>query len=72
MDCRNVYQDAKAETFRNDFVDMNFAAYATYFDGLMSADAKVRRIHAEARVWLTALFGCELPSGWRGGEFVGR
>jgi hypothetical protein len=61
-------RDAKPETFRNDFVDMNFAAYATYFDGLMSADAKVRHIHKKARVWLSALFGCELPSGWLGYE----
>lgn len=49
---------------RNDFVDMNFAAYGTYFDGLLSADAKVQRIHAEARVWLRALFDCELPGGF--------
>lgn len=48
---------------RNDFVDMNFAAYGTYFDGLLTADAKAKRIHAIARVWLTALFDCELPSG---------
>jgi hypothetical protein len=33
---------------------MNFAAYATYFDGLLSADAKIRRIHAEVRIWLMA------------------
>jgi hypothetical protein len=47
---------------RNDFVDMSFAAYATYFDGLMTDDAKVRRIHQEARLWLIALFKSELPS----------
>lgn len=56
-------KDANPARLRNDFVDMSFAAYATYFDGLMSADAKVLRIHSEARVWLTALFGCELPGG---------
>lgn len=64
-------RNANPSTFRNDFVDMNFAAFATYFDGLMTADAKVHRIHKEARVWLMALFGCELPSG-EGVEFAGR
>ena len=49
---------------RNDFVDMNFAAYATYFDGLLSADAKVQRIHVKARIWLMALFDCDLPGGF--------
>lgn len=47
---------------RNDLVDMNFVAYATYFDGLMTADARMLRIHTEARIWLMALFGLELPS----------
>lgn len=56
-------RDANPARLRNDFVDMNFAVYATYFDGLMSADAKVLHIHGEARVWLMALFGCELPRG---------
>jgi hypothetical protein len=60
---RGGARDANPAKFRNDFVDMNFAAYATYFDGLLSADAKVRRLHGEARIWLTALFGCQLPGG---------
>lgn len=60
---RGGANDAALAKLRNDFVDMTFAAYATYFDGLMTADAKVARIHGDARVWLMALFGCELPSG---------
>lgn len=56
-------KNARPEKLRNDLIDMSFAAYATYFDGLMTDDAKVRRIHQNARVWLMALFGCELPSG---------
>jgi hypothetical protein len=60
---RGGARDANPVKFRNDFVDMNFAAYATYFDGILSADAKVRRLHGEVRIWLTALFGCQLPSG---------
>ncbi|MBU1690782.1 MAG: hypothetical protein KJ958_02255 [Gammaproteobacteria bacterium] len=60
---RGGARHAAPARLRNDFVDMSFAAYATYFDGLMTGDAKVLRIHQEARVWLMALFGCELPSG---------
>lgn len=60
---RGSARDAAPAKLRNDLVDMNFAAYATYFDGLMTADAKVLRIHREARVWLMALFRCELPGG---------
>lgn len=54
---------ASPAKLRNDFVDMNFAAYASYFDGLLSADTKVLRLHAELRLWLVALFGCQLPGG---------
>lgn len=58
--------DAAPAKLRNDFVDMMFAAYATYFDGLLTADAKVHRLHGELRLWLTALVGCELPGGVTG------
>ncbi len=53
---RNVF----AEKLRNDMVDMSFVAYGTYFDGVLSGDSKVNRIHQEARVWLSALFDCQL------------
>lgn len=39
----------KTERLRNDIVDVNFAAYATYFDGLLSNDEKVQRMHVLAR-----------------------
>jgi hypothetical protein len=58
--------DAAPAKLRNDFVDMMFAAYATYFDGLFTSDAKVHRLHGELRLWLTALVGCELPGGLTG------
>ena len=54
---------ATAETLRNDVVDMSFATYGTYFDGVLTGDGKVERIHQEARVWLSALFNCHLPGG---------
>lgn len=56
-------QDVAPAKLRNDFVDMNIAAYGTYFGGLMTTDARVRRIHKEARIWLMALFDCKLSGG---------
>lgn len=53
-------KDASADRVRNDMVDMNFVAYVTYFDGILSSDAKVIRLHREARIWLSGLFGCHL------------
>jgi hypothetical protein len=38
----------KPEKLRNDLVDVNFAAFATYFDGLFSADQKLSRIYSRA------------------------
>lgn len=59
-------RNANAATLRNDMVDMNFAAYGTYFDGILSDDAKVVRIHQEARLILSALFKCHLHDGITG------
>ena len=42
---------AKATTMRNDLIDANFAAYATYFDGLLTEDKKLKKIH-EAAVFI--------------------
>ena len=56
-------KDASPDRLRNDMIDMNFAAYATFFDGLLSADAKLVRIHQDARLLLAELFGCQLPGG---------
>jgi len=33
----------------NDVIDANIAAYGTYFDGVLSADEKLRSLHREAR-----------------------
>lgn len=41
---------------RNDMVDMYIAAYATFFDGVLSEDAKLTRIHYLARMILKELF----------------
>jgi hypothetical protein len=39
---------AKIEKLRNDMVDSYFAAYATYFDGLLTFDKKLIEIYEEA------------------------
>jgi hypothetical protein len=43
------------ERMRNDLVDMFVAAYATYFDGLLTADKKLNKLYQEAVVLLHAL-----------------
>lgn len=43
-------------------VDVNFAAYATYFDGLLSKDQKVQRIYHDARFILENVFDCSKRS----------
>jgi hypothetical protein len=37
--------EGRPEQLRNDMVDMQFIVCATYFDGLLTADAKARRIY---------------------------
>jgi hypothetical protein len=44
------------ERIRNDLVDINFAAFATYFDGLLTADDKLISIYLEAKIWLEKIF----------------
>lgn len=61
---RGGFESAKPERLANDAVDMTFVAYATYFDGLLTADEKMARLHHEALLWLSALFECELPGGY--------
>lgn len=41
----------------NDVIDANIAAYATYFDGLLSGDRKLVALHREARHILTEIGG---------------
>jgi hypothetical protein len=39
---------AKPEKIRNDIVDINFAAYATFFDGLLTCDKKLAALYKDA------------------------
>jgi hypothetical protein len=51
---------ASPKKLRNDMVDINFVAYATYFDDLLSNDAKTIRIYDKARLFLWRVFGCQI------------
>jgi hypothetical protein len=55
-------KNVKPERMRNDLVDVNFAAFATYFDGLLTLDDKLFRVYREACFWLEAVFSTK-PSG---------
>ena len=46
---------AKTEKLRNDLVDVNFATFATYFDGLLSMDEKSCRIYRQAAFVLESI-----------------
>jgi hypothetical protein len=48
-------KDVKPEKIRNDLVDVNFAIFATYFDGLLSMDEKARRISLQAEIVLESI-----------------
>jgi hypothetical protein len=52
---------SNVERIRNDLIDLNVATYATYFDGLMTGDAKLFRIHAVARYLLNGIRGKKQP-----------
>lgn len=47
--------DTRPDKLRNDLVDMNFVAFASYYDGILSHDARLLKIYRKAQFWLTAL-----------------
>ncbi|MEN2396829.1 hypothetical protein [Pseudomonas halotolerans] len=49
-------KDVKRHKIRNDMIDSHFATYATYFDGLLSNDAKALRLYNRTKEVLTAAF----------------
>jgi hypothetical protein len=49
-------QGTSAAKLRNDMVDVNFVAYATFFDGLLTNDRKAQRIYREASFFLNTVF----------------
>jgi hypothetical protein len=53
-------QSRKHERIRNDLVDLNFATYGTFFNGLMSQDRLALDVHEEIRIVLR-IFGARVP-----------
>lgn len=52
-----------AEKFRNDSVDINFATYGTYFNGIMSDDKKVRELNIQLTIVLEKI-GARVPKNY--------
>lgn len=55
-------RQAKPDRLRNDVIDVNLAAFATYFDGLLTADKRANEIYRLASVSLREDFG--MPTWW--------
>ncbi len=54
-------EGSNLERVRNDFVDLNVATYATYFDGPIAADSKLLHVYAVSRLLLNGIRGREPP-----------
>jgi hypothetical protein len=52
----------KPEKLRNDVIDINFAAFATYFDGLITSDKRAAQIYEEADFLPREVFA--MPPWW--------
>lgn len=50
-------KDATDHKIRNDMVDSHFVTYATYFDGLLTRDAKAMKLYRRAQEILHVAFG---------------
>ena len=53
---QGAHQGASPERLMNDFTDMAYAAYGTFFDGVLTNDRKLHEIYAFARFMLTDWF----------------
>ena len=51
------YQTVAADRLRNDFIDAVYAAYATFFDGLITQDKKLFDVYRGAKWLLPNVFG---------------
>lgn len=52
--------DANPDKIQNDMVDMHLVAFATFFDGLLTIDKKMIRIHRDVACILAGLFKCPI------------
>jgi hypothetical protein len=54
-------KNVKPEKIRNDIVDATLAAYATYFQGLLSRDEKANEIYGDAKAFLNLVLAVPPP-----------
>jgi hypothetical protein len=62
----------KPERIRNDIVDATLAAYATYFQGLLSNDVKANEIYHDAKSFLKVLLAGRTPPDHIAARLVGK
>jgi|GEM_PF-1145864 len=55
------FRDLSSDKLGNDFVDMMFVAYGSYFDGVMSSDKNVQYMFSKTCLLLSALLNAEIP-----------
>jgi hypothetical protein len=56
------HSNAAEPKLRNDYIDMTYAAYATFFDGLITKDTKLQEVYS-ASCWILArVFGMKLSA----------
>lgn len=55
------FGNLSSDKLRNDYVDMMFVAYGSYFDGVMSSDKNVNYMFNETCFLLSSLFDAEVP-----------
>ena len=54
----------KPAKLRNDLVDMMFVAYGTFFDGVLSADARVIDLYQETAILLFGMYDAHVAEGF--------
>lgn len=64
------FHQTPSTNLMNDYTDMAYAAYATYFDGLGSNDGKLREIYAFARMMLDRVFLAPTENGGKGSAVI--
>jgi hypothetical protein len=65
-------KNVKPERIRNDMVDATYAAYATYFQGLLSHDVKANEIYGDAKFFLRIMLAHPPPPDHIMAEFAAK
>lgn len=52
--------DKRADKLRNDIIDVNFVAFATFFDDFLTNDRMARELYLQTKVALNAIVPSDL------------